>query len=199
MKLLRLILIVQCFLLGVGMGCASLDQEHQNVPQHPFPVMDLRDPSLAQYAPFWQTDIARRFPNSVIILCHGGHVIRGEWIIQTNPGGGYGDTCELVGDVLRKERAEYPEKTIVLLACNTDSIVLHGFPNVYYSLAETWCLPDRAIGELSEQDAFTTMDGHRYRTIFDSEEDGPMPLSVENRWVSAPDVTGNVYELVSAS
>lgn len=156
-------------------------------------IMDVRDSSLALTVPFWQTEITRRFPNAVVILCHGGGFTKDEWVIQDNPDGQYGTTCEHVDKVLDDERAEYPDRTIVLLSCNPCHIVLHGHPNCYYFDSSVWVIPDRFYNP-GNDNPFNTMTIDRERGGYVQDPQSIISL----RSTIDPDVKGNVFEAICA-
>lgn len=89
--------------------------------------MEVLDPSLAQFAPMWQKEISRRFPNAVGVLCHGGEFVDGQWIVSAKA---YGRDLT-AQDIARFAQAHYPGKTIVLLCCNPGHLKL-GIPGVYH-------------------------------------------------------------------
>jgi hypothetical protein len=147
--------------------------------------MDVRDASLQDSALAWQTEVHRRFSSAVVILCHGGAIVKDQWIIQDAPGDTY--PCEPTDKVISDERAEYPDRTIVLLACNTGNFVLHGFPNVFYATSEVWTEPDRSTS-VASADCFTTTSGHHYQR-----------KAFTNRSETYPDFVGNVWEFIEAN
>jgi len=145
----------------------------------------------------WATEVARRFPNSVVLLLHGGNKTPDEWYVEDSPNAGYGRTCTPVEIFLAKEREEYPGRTLVLISCNPLHLALHGFANVWYSPDETWVVPDRALTkEMMSESRFVD------RKLDDPEDDihfDEPPTTVgQTRWVTDPGVTGNVYEFLSA-
>lgn len=146
----------------------------------PMVNVQVLDPSLQKFAEPWRMEVSRRFPDALVILVHGGDLVQGEWLCSSKVFNHYA----LVTDVLRHYRELDPQRTIVFLGCNTGAIHLHGFPNVFYSLAPVWCLPDRAIGQ-DIGDALLKLDSG-----FDP---------AVNRWGLDPLVTGNVFELVEAN
>jgi hypothetical protein len=105
-------------------------------------VMVVVDPSLQPYAAMWQREVERRFHNAVAILVHGGDFVEGEWIVGTSfmPGRHVTKATELV----EHYKSIYPNRRIVLLACNTGHIPL-GISGVYYSRSSVWLVPDRDL------------------------------------------------------
>jgi uncharacterized protein YigE (DUF2233 family) len=57
---------------------------HSAVPSGPDVVIETLDPSLEQFATYWQNEIGRRYHNSVGILVHGGDFVEGQWIAGSN-------------------------------------------------------------------------------------------------------------------
>lgn len=137
---------------------------------HPAVIVDVKDESLVEYAPAWQREIARRFPNAVAILCHGGTIIEGQWLAKTD-----WKYCQLVSDVVKAEQVKYPGRTVVILCCDGDHIQLHGLPNVYQALNYVYCVPDRAVPAAEGNDSRLTLDGTR---------------------ADADDAVGNIFEFV---
>lgn len=184
------LLILAAFVFAVSSITALLDGMFDGPKIHtygPAVIMDVRDDSLGEFAPAWATEVQRRFPHAVMILCHGAGICKNQWIIVDKPGGVYGDVAEPVDVVLDQERAEYPDRTIVLLACNPCHIAIHGHSDCYYADASVWCTPDRAMLP------FTTnrysIDGNR----------GDVPNDVRPRSEANPDVVGNIFEFLEAN
>lgn len=145
----------------------------------PAVVVDVLDPSLEGFAPAWHDEISRRFPiNTVGVLCHGGEFIDGEWIALESR---MPEHLIRVTDLVAKEQAKFPGRTIVLLCCNPGHIELHA-SNVFYAQSSVWCVPDRATG--------------------DDPVSNHMKLGFEfvsqTRWQADPDVVGNIFEFVEA-
>jgi len=164
-------------------GCAT-------APIHtagPAVITDIRDSSLEASVVPWQIEVARRFPHAVMFMCHGGSITRGQWLLLDNPDGHYGETAEPVDVVLRKLRAEYPARQIVLIACNPQHYAIHGYPGCWYFESSVWVVPDRAVPTFSTGDNYT-LDG-----VTDEH-----PNDIRNRSEQQPDVVGNIYEAVSA-
>jgi hypothetical protein len=154
----------------------------------PAVVMEVLDASLEEYAVMWQAEIGRRFPNAVGIFVHGGDFVEGQWIVGTNLSP---HRVSSTVAVVKHYQSLYPDRTIVLLACNTGHLKL-GIPGVYYATASVWCVPDRSLTPAM----FTS--GHAMRKM-DSGYDGDEgePADAQSRWQSAPEVVGNIYEFVS--
>jgi hypothetical protein len=110
-------------------------------------IMEVMDPSLDQFAPLWQKEIGRQFNNAVGVLCHGGEFINGQWIVSAKNYGKYQTAQELI----KHFQAEYPDRVIVLLACNPAHLKL-GIPGVYYAHSSVWCIPDRQVDASMSQD-----------------------------------------------
>lgn len=141
-----LFVLAAVFLVGVasfiGVGVFT-DQPNGKIGRtaQPAVVVDVLDPTLEGFAPAWHDEIARRFPtNTVGVLCHGGEFIDGEWIALESR---MPEHLIRVTDLVAKERAKFPGRTIVLLCCNPGHIELHA-SNVFYAQSSVWCIPDRA-------------------------------------------------------
>lgn len=162
---------------------SAFTQLHKPMPHSSQPdvQMAVLDPSLEMFAPAWQTEISRRFHNVVAVLVHGGDFVKGQWIVE----GPYesGGHVLIVTDVVDEIHQRFPDRNVILLACNTGHIEIHNRPWLYYAKSSVWCIPDRATG-LGEFD-MTRIDGKVTPFEFG-----------ENRWQSDPDIVGNVYEFV---
>lgn len=142
---------------------------------NPQVVMEVLDPSLEQFALPWRNEIARRFPHAVGLLVHGGDFVQGQWIVGASTVPGHVTT---VADQVERVRKLYPDRTIVLLACNTGHLKL-GIPGVFYAQSSVWCVPDRGIKPEMLDEAGGTLDGREH-----------------SRWDDNPDVVGNIFEFV---
>lgn len=177
---------------GVGVGLMVLlligvhSIEKSPAPAGPPVVMVTFDHSLDQFAPAWQVEIGRRFPHSVGVLCHGGYFLNGQWIVSATSFNHLVTAQEAVEHV----RHDYPDRTIVLLACNTDHLRL-GIPGVYYAHSSVWCVPDRAIdGSMLDR---LTIDQAKGPVVVQPDADdvvGPQ----KSRWETDPEVVGNIFE-----
>jgi hypothetical protein len=173
------------FLIIVSLGILTFSplvcsRHFSHVPM-PGVIMEVADPSLEEFAPAWQQEIGRRFPNAVGILCHGGDFIEGEWIVSAKSF----EHHVTMADLVRHYQAMYPDRTIVVLACNPGHLRM-GIPGVYYAHSSVWCVPDRAL----TPDQFPA--GEAMQT-FDS---GYEASTATNRWASNPDVVGNIFEFI---
>jgi hypothetical protein len=157
---------------------------------YPDVIIDVRDASLDSYGPAWERELGRRFHNSVAILCHGGNVVQGEWLVQNDPDGGYAHTVCTVQQMIVAEQREYPGRTVILLCCNPDHEVLHGYPNVYYAPSSVWCIPDRECPPNTGEGRMTTQQVRGRGGYYDVES--------QSRWGEDPDDVGNAFEFISA-
>lgn len=173
-----LILLISAFVFGAMiLGAVSVPAPQASLSQPPV-IMEVLDPSLQQYAVDWEQEIGRRFPHAVGILCHGGDFIEGEWLCTNKNFAHYTTVAETVQHYQRL----FPDRTIVVLCCNTGHLHLN-IPGVYYSHSSVWCVPDRAVTDHSP-DAGLMIDGS---VIADS---------AASRSSAAPDVVGNIYEFI---
>lgn len=92
----------------------------------------------------WGRDCEQRFgPGCVVVYCHGWYTVHGHWlVIPTNLNGQQEQRPWWAEDLIAFEQKNRPGRTIVLLCCNPDGCVLHGFPNVFYSTHDTFMDPD---------------------------------------------------------
>ncbi len=186
-EILPVAFVVTCFLglfllvSQIVMYCNSRDQ-HTPIPSV---IAICDDPDLQPAAVMWQNEVHRRFSNAVILVAHGQD-INGEFYCFPN---GTLEGGIRVVDEIKVLQAEYAGRTICFLACNPQHIVLHGYPNVYYSSSETWVIPDRDVLDagVSEEQLTAKM-----------QDDEGGPVAPENRWAESPDVTGNVFEMLEA-
>lgn len=176
-KVFTKVLLMLSLLIGPSLG--GILTMHFMAPTNqltqPSVIVEVFDHSLDQFVPMWQKEVGRRFSNAVVVLCHGGDFVRGEWIVDSQPGSGH---IEKVDDVLQRIKIQYPGRQIVLLACNTGHLK-PATPDVYYAASSVWCVPDRALTpDLFENgDLNKTLNG----------ED-------KSRWEDDPDVVGNIFE-----
>lgn len=153
---------------------------------NPTVVMEVLDPTLEQFAPAWRVEIARRVPNAVGILVHGGAFVQNEWIA----GAGYAGHITLTTEIVKHYRDVYPDRVLVLLACNPGHLKL-GIPGVYYSMSNVWCVPDRGVSPDKAKYSVVNrkLGDFEFRDLYQL-EDGV------SRSQSEPDVVGNIYEFV---
>lgn len=147
---------------------------HPDTVPPPAPRVDVQvmDPTLDVFAEGWRTEVARRFPDAVVALAHGGTFINGEWLTKI---GEYNLPAMTVEHLIQHLQASYPNRTIVVLCCNPAHVRLHGYKNVWYATDSVFCVPDRAVGDRPELD---------YMTL--------------SRWTTDPGVFGNIFEFISA-
>lgn len=127
--LFPLILLLWC----VGSACGLLEYCW---PISSSPVAEVRpqqtviveclDPTLEPFANGWKTEVARRFPDAVVILVHGGNFVEGQWIVEGDYASGM--HVQPVEDVILKYEKLFPHRPIVLTACNPGHVILHNFP-----------------------------------------------------------------------
>lgn len=174
-----------CLYIGAFLVCLSILAIVQVAlspsPKPPPPAVDMEvlDPSLEAYASAWRTEVARRFPDAVVLLMHGGNFMGDQWICTAKSYEMY----TTVPDAIAFEQAKFPGRTIVVLACNPGHIHLHGFPNVYIAYDSVFCVPDRAVGD-NVENALKLLDS------------GYDP--VLSRWSDMPGVYGNIFEFQEA-
>lgn len=190
--------LVLAVVLGVIALCLP---DSKPGPAGPPVVMEVLDPSLQVFATMWQEEVGRRFPHAVAILVHGGYVVNGQWIVGVRFGAHYVTAQEVV----EYTRQRYPDRTIVLLACNTDHQRL-GIPGVYYAHSSVWCVPDRDVtGSMLDdlklmarpQKPIPVAVKHPaahppppYRVQPDADD----VIVPKSRWAMDPEVVGNIFE-----
>jgi hypothetical protein len=186
--------------IGAGIT-VLLSSSAQPAPAHNDVVMEVLDPSLEVFAPMWQKEIGRRFPNAVGVLCHGVEFVNGQWIVSAKA---YGRDLT-AQDIVRFEQAHYPGRTIVLLCCNPGHLKL-GIPGVYHADDSVWCVPDRSLTpemfrEANQKLAQCTPRcpcAHRASatTRPTAELDSDDVIAQPSRWETDPGVAGNIYEFI---
>lgn len=206
--------VTLAFFIGVlilAVAWPGLPPQQAATEIHHGVTIDVLDPGLSFAAPLWKVEIARRFPDAVGVLCHGGVFIEGEWYGTALT---YGHFTPMA-DIVRHEQALHPGATIVLLACNVNHLKL-GVPGVYYATDSVWCRPDRSLmpndvlADDGGDDDASTLDmvpSTRPATrpssplfpgdVWESILPKLIPLKPSmNRWEADPGVVGNVFELV---
>jgi hypothetical protein len=191
---------IVCLVLGVGMWFFPLPASPTPAPLSPIPatpVVRVMDSSLTPFAAAWQVECERRFPGCLVVLTHGGTFVNGQWFLLTAASDPQVEATD-AHTILDRLIAQYPNRTICLLACNDASYHLTGYPNVLFSPSEVWCCPDRNVDDPAFADnhlTFRTMDGDDDAPPDGLDGDSP-PTS---RWASAPAVVGNAFELIQAN
>lgn len=147
-------------------------------------IMRVLDPSLEQYSVMWQNEIGRRVHHALGIIVHGGDFVQGQWIVGTNEYAS-GEHVKTAQEVVTYYQNLYPDRTIVLISCNTGHVPL-GIPGVYYAKASIWCVPDRNVTDPAV--ASKLLDKIKLYTV------GEAQLS--SRWETYPEVVGNIFEFV---
>ena len=134
----------------------------------PAVIMKVLSPGLEEYAQAWQIEVARRFPNSVVIFAHGQELKNNQWFLFVTEL----DIPMPLEPALEYYHNKYPDRTVVLLSCNDGHLTIH-VPGVYYAKSKVWLVPDRAETE-------------------DDFEGG------KNRASLDPDAVGNIFEFVKS-
>lgn len=172
----------------------------------PSVTVEVMDPSLTLYADAWRAEVARRFPDAVVILAHGGNFAGDQWICSALMFGRY----STVQDAVHFEQARYPGRTIVVLCCNPGHLKL-GIPGVYYANDSVWCIPDREATSNGPEDRIklqNTQPSTRPTTAPATQPATPAPVVIthevikyistprpKTRWEEDPTIVGSVFEL----
>lgn len=195
--LLSMLMVV---LLIIGLLMVALPDHRSNTPEFPQVIVDVLDPSLQGFASAWEKEIGRRFPHSVAVLCHGiggGGGVKDEWLVA--PYAGIGGVTH-IDDLIHREQRLYPDRTLVILCCNVQHDVLHGYEHVFYASSSVWCLPDRSVptGTENSLEGRSTLDTYTRLDTFNPF--GPPQHRFEGgtRFDADPDVVGNIFEFISA-
>jgi hypothetical protein len=102
----------------------------------------------------WQQEIARRFPDAIVIACHGGDDDNGTWTLYPDK---FDPLLSLftdnpvfhplptmpVEDYVANIQKLRPGREIVLLVCNPEHHTLK-LKGVAYAMDSVWTIPDRA-------------------------------------------------------
>lgn len=143
----------------------------------PTVIVETLDESLQPFSNFWRTEVARRFPDAVVVACHGGEFIEGEWLVKSPE---FGKAAITADKLAQHFKDKYPGRVIVMLACNPGHLHLH-VSGVYHAMDSVWCLPDRA----------TMSDQVHNRLMLDGGFG-----EREDRWVGDPNVVGSIFEFL---
>lgn len=186
--ILYLVMCVSCFIGGATL-CPPPPRIIENasvafipLPAPLAPQVDVfcMDATLERFSAAWRVEVGRRFPDAIVLLCHGGELSNGEWLVKAPA---FDLPLMTAEHLVEHFQVKFPGRPVVLLACNPGHLHLH-VPGVWHARNSVWCVPDRAIGG---SDAACHL-----------EMDGKMTASFGSgtRWDAAPDVTGNVFEFV---
>lgn len=143
--------------------------------EQPDVIVEVVDPSLERYAEMWRREISRRTHNAVAILCHGGTIENGRWIVGAADAGYPAMPAQ---ELVKKIQVRYPGRQVVLLSCNTAHLKL-GIKGVLYSPSPVWCIPDREL-------TLEMLTNGESRRLLDN----------KNRWAEYPDAVGSIFEFV---
>jgi hypothetical protein len=147
--------IIIAFLLGVILGNVRIVPPARPVPQvNHVDVISLCD-SLGECDKLWHTEVARRFPDAVVICGHGGDNDAGEWCVRPDRFdplasllSGQAAYVSLplipVTKVIRDTKARFPGRQIVLVFCNPGHHRLTE-EGVAYAGDSVWIRPDRSL------------------------------------------------------
>lgn len=144
LKTTRLLLIVA---LAFVAGCYGATLRHYHVVStHAISHVDIisYSDSMEPYVPLWRAEVARRFPDAVIIIGHGNDV-KGQW--QLTPDIIIGHFLVPLPPIpviraIQEAKAKYPGRTIVVVSCNPGHYKLTE-SGVAYALDSVFCVPDR--------------------------------------------------------
>lgn len=136
----KIALLVTFLAITVAGVVSSLPKPAPVVKHHYHGVETLiltADPEALITAPFWEREVARRFPNALMVISHGGSIID-TWVMQTP-----GEPARVV-DVVNGLRERYPGRDIVLVVCNPGHHVIN-IEGVHYAMDNVWKYPDKSI------------------------------------------------------
>lgn len=144
------------FMAGVNLFFAF---HHKSADRYPGVMVIDMVADNAVPAEWWKTETARRFPNAIMVFCHGGELM-GQWAMKPENG----QPVEFVADLARKLHEEFPTRPIVLICCNPGHHTLN-IPHVYHALDDVWMRPDK------DGNPFITMFPHAVGNIWEFTDD----------------------------
>jgi len=95
-------------------------------------------PDCLMFAPYWVTEVQRRYSDAVVVIVHGLGTPQGEWVMF--PFGSTGVSVDLFVENLRNI---HPTRRIVLVTCNPDGIECK-LPGVTYATKNVLLVPRAA-------------------------------------------------------
>lgn len=187
-KVRVLIILAIISVILTGYCLLTPNKPHARTSAQPQVIMISLDISLQSYELRWQKEIERRFSNAVGILVHGTDDVQGEWIVGTAFAPGHKSNIK---DIVETYSKIYPDRTIILLACNTGHLKLD-MPGVYYATGSVWCVPDRQL---------RSNDLEKLRTLNDKKVAPIEPWWDMPKWDSVPrwDIIPNIPALPTPS
>lgn len=161
----RLPLILAWLIVGILAGFLGYESIPDSQPvAHRVDVIVL-DRSLEEYAEAWRTEVARRFPDAVVVFAHGTEFPEKLWICKVP---NFGSEAITADQLAQYYKDKFPGRTIVLLACNGGHLHLH-VHGVWHATDDVWLIPDRAVPE--EQVGRSLKDAGAVGSIFEFVED----------------------------
>lgn len=173
MKHFKKSLAMALFIFGMFLYTLIATMPKTGVLDSPSVIVETLDPSLEGFAPLWKVEVGRRFSNAIVLLVHGVDFVQGEWIVGASIAPHH---VMRIQDVVKEYQHRYPNRTMIVLACNTGHLHL-GIPGVYYSHSSVWCIPDRGLTPDMFKEAGVTLDGE-----------------AQSRWQAESDIVGNIFE-----
>lgn len=155
-KRFAILLLLLSFFAGLGVNnihLAMVTYRGLTTPAS-IDVINLAD-SISWSNAAWKVEVQRRFPDAIVVSCHGGDDENGVWCL-------WGDTFDPLASVLtgksmfrqlppvpvedfvRNIQKQRPGRQIVLLVCNPEHHTLKA-KGVAYAMDSVWTIPDRAI------------------------------------------------------
>jgi hypothetical protein len=96
-------------------------------------------PNMAQFLVMWRTEVQRRYPDAVMVVCHGTDY-NGKWCAAPMIDGRFGLLIPMDVFVPRIQK-KYPGRRIVMVTCNPGHYRLN-IPGVVYALDSVWMQTD---------------------------------------------------------
>jgi hypothetical protein len=91
---------------------------------------------LRSAVPAWTREVKRRFTDARVVFCHGADIFD---LYLAPSGNAPWMRAEQAAWILAEVEEGRP---VVFVTCNNNGRVLHGPPNVFYSRAKVWQVPD---------------------------------------------------------
>ena len=110
-----------------------------NVSQKPQTLIACENECFYNHREDIVREVEKKFGNSYILAVHGNKPPAEVWRAVPDLG-----KCDLMQDRVDKIRKEFPDRPIVVWACNYDHARLKG-KNVWYFTTMAWVVPDSSI------------------------------------------------------
>jgi hypothetical protein len=136
-------------------------------------VLIEQDETVSLSTELWKTEVARRFPNAHVIICHGNDDQDGVWCLYPKGTESLNDVHRVpVAKLAQKLRDAEPGRPIVFLTCNPWHHVIN-IPGVYHARSNVWFITDKQMPKFIPQLLAVTLDQEAVGNIFEFTDDTP--------------------------